>query len=475
MNYNSIKEQVPLPAYTETVIKHYQSTRDIIADLIYCFKTYNHQARQVSKVSTGNIQTDGKEIYDFIQRNIKYKAEPEKNQTTRSFSRIIHDKWGDCKHSAIMVGSIAWNQGYNVIFRFVGYEPGETFGHVYTIIEDPNTKERVIVDPLQEFNFEKPRLKEKNYIAVHNSKTNNMTLSRLTGTEAEIGRKNKVERKEQRLVKKEQRIERRAEKKVVHPYPAEMTVVNLDKGQEMTFTPELDDTTMQEIDGMYGIGKRSKAERKKVHAARKEKRKARGGVVKTVALAPVRAAFTGLLMLNFHNLASRFKSAIAKNENEVKAFAKKFGYRYDKFKATVLKGSTKKSLGEISGFVKIENEGIGFVITAAAITTAAPAVVVAVSLLKRLGLGSDKTDKVSLDKAATDLESLTSGSNSSGNSGSSSNNSGGSSDPSGNSNPSNNSNPEADTAKNFLDLPTPVLVIGGAVVLAVAGKLFKIF
>jgi len=183
MQYSTVINSIDRPNFREQLIKQYQSTNDIITDLIYCFKNYNYQALPVSKVVRyGNIKQDAKTIYDFIRQNIHYTAEPFTKQTTSSFSRIIHNKKGDCKHSFLIVGSIGWNLGYDVIIRFVSYDKDKTLGHVYTILQDHKTKQRIIVDPLQAFNYEKNYTNKKDYIAINKTPTN-MALMRLTGTD----------------------------------------------------------------------------------------------------------------------------------------------------------------------------------------------------------------------------------------------------------------------------------------------------
>lgn len=107
--------------------------------------------------------------------------------------------------------------------------------------------------------------------------------------------------------------------------------------------------------------------------------------VKTIALAPVRLAFDGLLRLNFRGFASRLKSAIAKNPTYVQSVAvDKLGYQWQNFVANVNIGAPKKPLlGTVSGY------SVGVVLAASTITAiaaAAPAIVIIVKALEDLGL-----------------------------------------------------------------------------------------
>lgn len=428
MNYEAVKAIIEQPTGEATKVKEYQQTDDIIKDLVYCFKAYNYQAKPVAKsFYTGNVEADGKKIYDFIKNNIKYVAESDKDQTTRSFARIIHDKWGDCKHSALIVGSIGWNEGYNVIFRVVRYLNysglrKQYLYHVYTVLQDRSGK-KVIVDPLQAFNYEKPYEK-----LVGNFKANNnMTLTRLSGIGNNYFR-----------VSGNEAIEGN-----------ETYVMDGIGGREMVLTSMgMDEDTIGELEELQGIGKskkradrqakravkkaarkaakpQKKAARKAKRAERKEKRKARGGLIKAIALAPVRGAFSALLLLNFKNFAGRFKSLINEGkENEVKAFAKKFGYKYNIFKNQILKGAAKKALGSMSGFERHEIDGMGVVVTSAAITAAATAIAAAIGLFKRFGK-KEATDDKQLSDSMNDISLLPSSDGGSGESYTPPSNSGG--------------------------------------------------
>ena len=366
VSYKTVSSLVEPPDNKRELIKNYQQTHDIIKDVVYCFKNYNYQAEPVRDLFfSGDVKRDGKKIYDFIRDNINYKAESTKDQTTRSFSRIIFDKWGDCKHSALIVGCLGWQMGYDVIFKFVAYDKRGIYGHVYTILRDPETKEKIVVDPLQEFNHQKNYLDSKNYIALQHPKEKNMALSRLSGTGDNDDRNG-------------------------------LKVVGNIKCGELTMISEND---------IAGIGK-SKA--KKAIEKVKEKLKEHGGAVKTVALAPVRAATQVLFLINFRGFASRLKKVNEINPSLIDGFVKKFGFVKNNFLRDMEKGATKKPfLGEkVSGeYGEMEIQGIGVVSTAAAITAASPAIVAIVDILKKAGLNLSSDDQTA-SQAEDDAKNL---------------------------------------------------------------------
>lgn len=446
VSYKAVIDSIEPPNFRDKELMDVQSTEDIIKDLIYCFKKYNDQAKPIAKkFSTGNIKHDAYRIWEFIKNNINYDAEPENYQTTRSFSRIIHDKEGDCKHSALLASSIAWNLGYNVIFRFVSYNRGETYGHVYTLIQDPVSKKKVIIDPLQKFGTEKSFRKHIDYKAT-NSENFNPMLSRLTGTNDQeqqalsAMRKRHVLHTPQTGLRKKKHARHVPNSLAMQKHLHRVTMQGLDVAEsrvidglgnrEIVFSPSISGEFMGELEMMSGIGRRTKSERQEHKKAakakrqekkadRKEKKEAKGGgilkrgfkTVKRIGLTPVRAAFSTLLLLNVRGFASRLKKAMAIDEGKVKKFATAFGYKWDIFKKQIEKGSVKKALfgSKMQGMHHIE--GIGSVVAVtAALTAASPAIIKVVDLLRSLKvpeeIGADISDLQQLKESADDIKKL---------------------------------------------------------------------
>lgn len=354
MEYSRIKNEISRPDFKEHIVKQYQSTNDIIADLIYCFKLYNKQAKPISNIyRTGNIKTDSRKIYDFIKNNIVYNAEPFTNQTTSSFSRIIYNKQGDCKHSALIVSDIGYQMGYDVFFRFVSYDKDKVLGHVYIILKDPKTKETVIVDPLQAFNYEKPVTAKKDYLA-KNLNPNNMALTRLTGVDDEN-------------------------------YDIKLSGITLKSLVNKV------ETAVKKVETKAATAVKKVAEQVKP-----------GTIAKKIALAPVRAGFDTLLFFNFRDMAGRLSKAIQTDPASMKSFAEKFGYSYPIFADHVAKGAVKKSIGGIDqiGVIAIP------VAVTAALVAASPIIVAVVPLVQKITKAKHPTDDSAVAQATKDIATL---------------------------------------------------------------------
>lgn len=374
MNYNAeILNNITPPNGERLIIKNYQKTKDIIKDLIFCFKTYNHQVQPLIKNFKGlNSNSEAKKIYNFIKNNIEYKEEPREDQTTKSITAILHDKQGDCKHTALLAGSIAYQLGYNVIFKFVSYYPGENYGHVYVVINKPGEKEHFIIDTLQDFNSEKKYDKSLKAVAINNQLKNKTMLTRITGT------------------------------------GSEQTPTNTDPCRKIYLTPSLGAIALTNIDELGRITLRrnkpaaNKPQPKKVTVKEKvkaitKKTKEKGGIVKVISLAPVRVAGLLLFSVNFRNFATRFKQLPAADQQ---SFAKKFGYNMGDLLSAVNKGAQKKPVfGNVAG--------VGAVALSASIAAAAPIILALVNTFRTKGLkekGDTETVQTASDKIKEVLE-----------------------------------------------------------------------
>lgn len=122
---------------------------------------------------------------------------------------------------------------------------------------------------------------------------------------------------------------------------------------------------------------------------------------KTLALAPVRAAFLGLIAINLKNLARKIKEAAEKDPQRLKSFWEKWGGNYDQLIKTANEGSTKKMIGYVDPMEdspQYTDVSVGGV--PEAIIAAAPIVLAIIPILKAI-LG-DKRNKELAD--TDDLE-----------------------------------------------------------------------
>jgi len=142
-------------------------------------------------------------------------------------------------------------------------------------------------------------------------------------------------------------------------------------------------TTMDEINGLNGLGAKGKVKAKVQKAKAVVKKVAQSKVVKQVAkvgLAPARAAFLALVKLNGLGIASKLAQAYKINPSKIDSFWKSLSGNPAELKKFVSQGSKQK----ISGLSSLGSA------VATVTATATPIIVKLMSLLKSLGIQDPK-------------------------------------------------------------------------------------
>jgi hypothetical protein len=289
---------------------------------------------------TGNAEKDGFIVAKWIKENIRYKQDGYQNQNIKLAGRLIKDGFGDCKSFALLFNCIMSKNGYKTGYRFASYRKNKVPTHVYNYVLDTNGK-KFIFDAC--------------------SKT-------------------------------------------------------LTESNKHTFTKDMNINYLSGIDtaGIYGKAEREarKAARKAKRAERKEK--GGGGRGKKILLAPVRGAFLSLVGLNVRGLATKLAESIQKDNNTVQKFWERVGGKFEKLQKRVDKSKNKKALfgkkkGKgVNGYEEFIDKdsylsvaGVDDAAVAAFIASAAPVLVAASKLFKKLGVNKGEGDVVKEDEAAS--------------------------------------------------------------------------
>lgn len=111
-------------------------------------KASKEQADLIAPVLKGrNRQQTLKNIFDFCKKNIKYIREPNSLQTAKTLPRILADGYGDCKHMATAVASLAKSAGIPIKLRLISqnyFNPDPT--HIYAVSKLGSAE--LVVDPV---------------------------------------------------------------------------------------------------------------------------------------------------------------------------------------------------------------------------------------------------------------------------------------------------------------------------------------
>jgi hypothetical protein len=334
------------PDNKAVLVNSWQNVDDIIKVIMQQHAENLKDAKKICKYFKGNSEKEtAKNVFNFLKNEIEYKVEPAAKQTSKTLKRFLADGFGDCKHFSNFTGTIMQACGYNVTYRFAGYN-GKDLQHVYNILPDS----KIVVDAvLPYFDTEKTYSKKKDI---------KMAMYKLSGTNEEdifIGG----------------------------------LYSNLKTGFKKVTT---------------GV---SNAVKKAADAVAPVAQKVVQGT-KTVSLAIPRGAFTGLILLNVRGWATKFKTLIdRKGEFEALKWWFELGGNRTELRDAIFKGASKKAL--LAGFEEENASrdaifdgysgdgvyiGVEPVTTAAALATATPIIIKAVEVLKSAGIDVEQAKEI---------------------------------------------------------------------------------
>ena len=135
-----------------------QSTNDIIQSILDNHKKYINEYKNISSFFRGsNNYETGKNIYNYLKKNISYKIDSADRQLIKSPAAILATKEADCKMYSNFAAGILDNLKIPFVYRFAGYSAFDNQpAHVFVVI-NPNTKNEIWLDPvLRQYDYKKP-------------------------------------------------------------------------------------------------------------------------------------------------------------------------------------------------------------------------------------------------------------------------------------------------------------------------------
>jgi hypothetical protein len=320
------------PNGTTNVVVSMHNTSDIIRQMEKAHYDNSAFAKKIAYKFKGlTTKQTCRNIFNWIKENIDYRIEPAGLQTTKSLQRLVSDGYGDCKHYSGFFAAIlsALNIRHN--YRFTSYSNSSTPTHVYVVAYDELNKPIYCDAVLPVFNTQKK----------YTYKIDKNMIAHL-GSIDSIGRSRKAIRQEKRAAKQPAK----AAKKAIR-----------------------------------------KEKLKKV----KEKIKKLPAGAKRIGIAPARAAFLSLVLLNLRGFATKLSGS---NQSKLRQKWETLGGDFKKLQDAINKGKSKKAF--LSGIN--EEDTLGSVV-GTALASATPVIVALNSFLKQ---SKDVVDKgKELFKSAT--------------------------------------------------------------------------
>ena len=115
---------------------------DIISCWERCYEQFKDQPRTlVNQFRRSDIDSTCQAVFGFMVKNTYYRLDDEGVQMIKSPARIIEDGCGDCKSYSMFIASCLHCLGIPCIVRFVNFDGGKQYTHVYPVAIDEYGRE----------------------------------------------------------------------------------------------------------------------------------------------------------------------------------------------------------------------------------------------------------------------------------------------------------------------------------------------
>ena len=119
--------------------------KDIVSCWKRCYEEFKEQPRElVSDIQgIGGLSVDDKcqAVFGYMVNNTQYRLDDEGVQMIKSPARLIADGCGDCKSYTMFIASCLHCLDIPCIVRFVNFDGGKQYTHVYPVAIDEQGNE----------------------------------------------------------------------------------------------------------------------------------------------------------------------------------------------------------------------------------------------------------------------------------------------------------------------------------------------
>lgn len=117
---------------------------DVIDAELACYQRWKNQPMELVKGLRGTIDEKCEAVFAYLTENVVYKLDDAGNQYIKSPARLLQDGCGDCKSLTMFIVCCLHCLGIEHIIRFVNYDGGQQYTHVYPVAIDEQGSEIVL-------------------------------------------------------------------------------------------------------------------------------------------------------------------------------------------------------------------------------------------------------------------------------------------------------------------------------------------
>lgn len=109
---------------------------DVIKTELECYHQWKDQPKELVRNLKGTVDERCEAIFSYLVNNVSYKLDDEGMQYVKSPARLLKDGYGDCKSLTMFIACCLHCMGIRHIIRFVNYDGGNQYTHVYPVALD---------------------------------------------------------------------------------------------------------------------------------------------------------------------------------------------------------------------------------------------------------------------------------------------------------------------------------------------------
>ena len=115
--------------------------QDVIESELACYENWKEQPRELVANLHGTVDERCEAVFSYLVEHVEYKLDDPGCQYIKSPARLLKDGYGDCKSLTMFINCCLHCMGIEHIFRFVNYDGGRQYTHVYPVAIDERGNE----------------------------------------------------------------------------------------------------------------------------------------------------------------------------------------------------------------------------------------------------------------------------------------------------------------------------------------------
>ena len=124
---------------------------DVVNAFCSCYEEFKNQPtklvrqlKEVAGIGGADRESVCEAVFGYMCENVRYQLDPDGEQYIKSPARLLKDGCGDCKSLTMFIASCLHCLGIPCIVRFVNFDGGNQYTHVYPVAILENGREFIL-------------------------------------------------------------------------------------------------------------------------------------------------------------------------------------------------------------------------------------------------------------------------------------------------------------------------------------------